>query len=1111
MCKRSQRNFEVALSKINPEVLNSKWTELTPGAMRFVTEFTGEKMMTLIAEGKATYTIYFDGTRMPQNYHLKVPVRYWYFTRKGHLKGIYLSRRWPVKEKYLPPSLPQTSSLNDALKLYPKIVAKLPASSTPTNHKDLEKILRASKIENVLVKFIVSWKPFTEILWFNFVKDHDDLVVVYAYRNAVLEIQYAMLDGQYGKCPRLLTRKRGGGPQNPILKTYTDHYLTSQNNRRSSMSLIENGLNLALRLAVINREEFLQQCHLQSCFNGFLFCKFNNCFTVECVSYVDFEQSQFFLVNSDQDWKEMFAYLLGRVERLVQLKRETLGPIMQRLREDGQRAIYSKHKQCYEELEHFSKRAKIFTYDSDDRLLHLLKLPLANFFVERDGKKFTSVSMKVTRDNSLVQLVYKNMSIVNFGSILAFEHHTNTDGDLSGLRLGMSQWDPFYSSEAESLQSQDCDRDEKPVDYCIEFARTLFNCYQNFSAHLSQNFWLDINTVKFLSLPTLSNLVFWHAYLKFSPNGFLVHPVEKSLPSNDAKLREFCHGGYTFSGQMEMRAGEPMDNKKGEIAKSIYSLDLTASYGFAASHASVPGGFGSTWKFGQRQESSQRYRFFEFRAVFYTIYKWQNQSDRKLIATYHNYSPLGIYWVGKYPIDLVGIFEDGSMDIYQMDGAFCHGCKNPNCPNLPSYVDGRSRQECQDKTDERNREIWDWIDDRHDKIKFYTVTDCCNPEYSNGALKFYFETIPELSSLISGYNKIDGRLDNLDKQLTFVAIADISCFPLEDRDRDFDGPLFLDSKKMAWSGKVLLTRDYYKYLKTNFRVDLKHVELAIFYKVDRVFSRVYSYFLQQRNCQSEAVKKFYKSIVNMSCGFFGANPASKNVKFVRLTDKVPKNFSFENYKIITIPDSEAEGEFFYPPDMTYHKNKHVLFVVQTYVSKAARENPKPSLQSLPLFATVVEFGKLRLNQIFYFYSRHIPKDRFKVVYAHIDSTVVVVSRDTLEEAARDPKLFNAEWHKKYFSKDKKIPGLLHAEFHHDSSTHWKFVTPAICTWALVKDGDDGQVYKMPGVAQKSNALMFEKQMEYLRQGTMTIPIQRRIKKLAGTQTTSLDLCYVSKK
>jgi hypothetical protein len=1135
MCRKTRRKANVVLQKINCDFLTKPWISLSPGAMVTVVEHTGEKIIVLVACGKDTYDVYFDGSRMPQNFSLKVPVRYWYFKKSGALRGIYQTPRWTVTQKRFPSDLPQASTLNDALKTYPFVSSKLEANTRPSNHKELERVFEARDIRNVVVRFVVSWKKFTCVPWHKHVYGND-LLTVYAYKNRSDEIQYAMLENPYGRFGPSLARNPGKAK--PASETENlggaaasgeSRFYKSLNNRRSSMCVLETGLNLALRLGVIGAREFIDTSKLLGCLNGFLFCKLLHCNTITCMSYVDFDSWHTVLVTSDASWHEMFAYVRERSRKLSELKSEALKGILEKLEVHGKKNISSKHKQCYRDLLLVAKRTKVFTYDSDDAILHQLKLPFANYLHATEGKKFSCVSMKVARDNSLTSIAYRNLSIVNFGAIMSMEHHTNVEGDHSNLWKGMEDW----SHDAGRPDYFPPDYSKDPMAHCLDYAKELFNLFQNFSGHLLNKFSIDVNSMRILSLPVLSNAIFWHAYLDLSPGKFLTHPVEKSLPANDDVLRKECHGGYSYSARKEFFANQINWNDGGtERANSICSLDLTASYGYAASNTKAPGGFGSTWHYGKRQETSQRYRFFEFKSVFYTIYKWQTFYSKKLIAAYHNYSPLGVYSVGKYPIDLVGIFEDGSMEIIQMDGAYCHGCPSGSCPDLPSYADGKSRRECEDKTEERNMEIYDWIGQQTEEIKFYVVTDCCNPEYSRTALNLYFRTIPELAKLVEGYSSIDGRLDNPSKNLTFLAIANVKCSPRDQRPANgFEGPLFLDSKRMAWSGRTLLTKDYFDYLRSNFNVEiLSPPEWAVFYKIDAVFPLVYRYLLEQRNVfsGSSAVAKFYKSVVNLSCGFFGSNPsANKPSKCIRLTDKVPKNYAFKKHRIITIQDLNLET--LYPPGETYHTNKNVFFVVHSRdlpppPSTEASPLPcKPGMQSLPIFASVIEFGKLRLNEIFHFYHLHIPKERFRVVYAHVDSTILILSTPSLKEAAARPEDFEKEWTESYFSPDEKIPGKMHLEFSHDSSARWKFITAAPCTWALCKEDGSGEddrypwegknieIFKMPGISQRTNSDMYNNLRDILNTGKAVIPTQKRMQKLAGTQVTQIQLNYVQKK
>jgi len=1148
MCKRTKRSLKVALSKINHELLDVLWIKLIPGGMEHVIRVTGEKMMTLVPmpNQKETFKMVFDGTRMPQSHSTKVPKRYWYFNRDGSLKAIFLKPKWSHVEPDMPPGLPQKQSLAEALRGCAHVPQTLPHDACPSDHIELEKLFVEYGFSNVVVSLVTCWVPFCDVLWYNYVKGNL-LVNVYAYRNADNEIQYTMLKDTNakratvlqtpeeksswyrdlslgGECrPKVGAAAAAGKSQNPIFNTYS-RYMNEINNRRSSMSVIENGLNLAYRLGVLTQEEFLDHGYWQSCFNGFLFCKLEHSTTITCMSYVDFEDSRSLVISSDKDWHSMFQYIQERCKRIAEIRRQALEDVLERLRPHGQKPVRSKFKQAYDDLILHSKQGKVYVYEASDSLMHALKLPLANYLLATEGKRFTSIWMRLSSDNSLVGLTYKYLSIVNFGAILPLEDGPTANYCyLEKLWSSMQDWNPFDSNS----QPARCpyNYQEDPLHFCHEYARSLWNCLQNFAQHLLHNFSLDINTAKYVSLPAISNQIFWNAYHKLSPMGFLAHPVEKSMPANDVTLREFCHGGYTFSSHTEIHANQPIPlddcGGTGENAQSLMSFDLNASYGYAATKMRAPGGFGSTWRFGSRQETSQRYRFFEFRAVFYTIYKWQQSTHKKLTGAYHNFGSLGIFSVGKFPIDLVGFFDDGSIELYQFDGAFCHGCRsssNPRCPDLTHYADGKSRQELEDRTAERDRIVLDWVGGDQ-RFSLNIVTDCCNPEYFVTALNFYFDTIPELNQLIQGYSSIDGTIGpHLDSNLTFVAVAEVKCQPTSVHEaHNFQGPLFTsDSKEMIWHGRVLLTRDYLSYLCTNFAVEIGPIEWVVFYKVDRVIPLVYQHLLELRNNPSKNVARFYKQAVNLSCGYFGSNPNKKAIKGTRLVAKVPRHFSYDNAKIVTI-DEFGENTT-YPQEVTYHKNFNIVFVVHTYTNSNLLQindktcPPKPSLKSLPLFATIIEFGKMRLNQVFHFYSKHIPRSKLKVVYAHIDSTIIVVASKELKDSARDPEAFQRQWLEEFYSPEIKIPGFLHSEFNHDSSKNWKFVTPALCCWSVITDDTVNKIFKMPGISQTATQSdIYQKHSNLLHYGHTVIPTKRRKQKLAGVQMVDMDFNFVRSK
>jgi len=350
MCKRSRRNLDLALAKMEPELLDRPWPTLNPGAMIYVLQITGEKMMLLKKSHKSSdYNLYFDGSRMPQNFALSFSVRYWYFDKDMKLNGIYPKPKWPFVERHRPACLPESSSLTEALAGCRNVRQTLPPNARPANHLELERCFVEHDIDNVVVVLVTSWNPYTFISWYRHVKGHA-YVTVHAYRNSQNEIQYAMLKNAGRRSIQVLvdpeeksasfidssqlpsaTTAAANASTAGVTYFESARHLSDRNNRRSSLSVIENGLNLALRLGVITQAEFVEHSNLQSCFNAFLFCKVLNGCTIACMSYIDFESSLTVTVRSDQDFRAMFEHLFTRARRLVQVKREALEPVLARL------------------------------------------------------------------------------------------------------------------------------------------------------------------------------------------------------------------------------------------------------------------------------------------------------------------------------------------------------------------------------------------------------------------------------------------------------------------------------------------------------------------------------------------------------------------------------------------------------------------------------------------------------------------------------------------------------------------------------------------------------------------------------------------------------------
>ena len=698
------------------------------------------------------------------------------------------------------------------------------------------------------------------------------------------------------------------------------------------------------------------------------------------------------------------------------------------------------------------------------------------------------------------------MVLCNFGQILSTENACVSGNDFQNAWVGLATWADATRNSSSHISDYQQVVSEGIQSLCKSFAKKLFEAYQAFASLLVREYSIDINTLTHVNLSLIAKNMFWSKYA--SIGGFLVHPIEQSLLANEKYLRSFCRGGFSYSSGCKVDYGFPVHPENYHLkARGIIGVDINSSYGYAATNISSPCGFGSTFKNGKRQEKSQRYRFFEFRATFFTIYQWMRNGDKPLRSVYHNYSPLGLFFVGKHPLDLVGIFEDGSMELVQFDGAFVHGCPNKDCRTLPTYANGNTRKTCEDKTAARDEFIKRWIEDTGTAtIKYRVIQDCCTPGYTTSELNVIFKAVPELQDLISGYSSITGEVQDLCPDNTFLAVVDIECKSnhLSNTNKHY-GPLFTWNDErmqaMTWKAKkFLLTKDYYLYLKDNFEsVDISNTEWAIFYKVDKNFPLVYHHFLSMRQtAASKCVGTFFKSVVNISCGLYGTNPDKISSKYIRLTYRAPKRIDFTKHEIIPLQNQQG-------PSSTMTSNSFDMFVIRT---NCLSKHIRTKNNALPIFCAIIEFGKMRLNQLFYILNRSLDPRSFKLHYAQIDSSIFTHAYPNLLEALTKSPYFNRPDVKNPFHST--LPGHFQIEFEYGSNHNWMFCTPKLCAYAIKLLSFEEYRSKMSSVDVDSSTA-YKLQMQLMNYGSATVQQDRRINKIGGLETNNRTLHLSMKK
>jgi Pyruvate/2-oxoacid:ferredoxin oxidoreductase delta subunit len=73
----------------------------------------------------------------------------------------------------------------------------------------------------------------------------------------------------------------------------------------------------------------------------------------------------------------------------------------------------------------------------------------------------------------------------------------------------------------------------------------------------------------------------------------------------------------------------------------------------------------------------------------------------KIQMVYSNFSPMGIFYLKRYLADLVIIFKNGKVMVYQFDSNFCHGCDiclPGNCMFISRLMNRSGRKPSRGKT-----------------------------------------------------------------------------------------------------------------------------------------------------------------------------------------------------------------------------------------------------------------------------------------------------------------------------------------------------------------------------------------------------------------------------
>jgi hypothetical protein len=351
----------------------------------------------------------------------------------------------------------------------------------------------------------------------------------------------------------------------------------------------------------------------------------------------------------------------------------------------------------------------------------------------------------------------------------------------------------------------------------------------------------------------------------------------------------------------------------------------------------------------------------------------------------------------------------------------------------------------------------------------------------------------------------------------------------EEEEEEDDDDYFTDDRRskknsgrqrLAWQGWVILTRDYYQFLEQTYRdrFSLDDLEWVLFYKTEPTLNAVYQKLIDMRSTTRDPVLvTFIKRMVNLSAGFYGAHSSLLDNKTTyRLVNGLPKNYAFFRHSLSTDHSVDLENA-------SYHLLETKPWPQIKGGSSGGRRQPSKS--AVPLFLTIVEYGKLRLVEILHFLREHLWPESFRFLYANVDNLIVALSRGAnhLDDAvmplrwesyqANKPRFFiptesDDGHHHHHHPPPAKTPGLAETKWERfGPDCGWKFITLRTQHYCLMTSNEAENLHKTSGWSNVSSAQVFGWAEKLLEGRRVAVPQKRRVNKKLNMETRDVVFHY----
>ena len=879
-------------------------------------------------------------------------------------------------------------------------------------------------------------------------------------------------------------------------------------NRSCGMKIFCKALNLALDLGLVTPLEMGEISNQLGRTAAFLVCQNDESDNLRNLMYMDLDSLPCFVeVDSSEETTEIMNSFYKNVfdrRNLLAKKREAiLAPLLGKLSQVNclESSLYLN---CQKQLKECIKRQFVVLYCTTDIDLHNLKYGFGKYMLNSSKQRLCRVELQMDAANSLVALKTGMFCILNLAAYI--DSRKNAEF-LKALETGSKIGRGPRSQEACLKGAED-------------LAARVLQMWQKLGYFFLDLFDFDVYSIPLQSLSCLS-LQAVHSKIA-SLEGPFGRAIEKLKPYYNEILRNYSRGGFLYSATRTFAYGQPLDIGATRLAKCAVEYDINSSYGFIASTASLPGGFGVGYLNAELrnpvmpgaqkhsnaeppdllvQMDGNRCLSFEFRAVYYTLWKIEEavsqdtQDPRGNIrSVYSNFHAKGIFQIKKCILDLVVVYQDGSLQLFNFDSIFSHACDS--CPLIGAYVSNLPHHVLRMKALRRDATINDWVRQRGLPSATYSVlTDCHHKEYSVARLRAAFRNIPALKSLKQIFPN-QARLSTAEmvawlkskvcwRNFTYLVLA---------RGRNVAGtpvtPILTYPKGGLKSGQrlctetgqenVLFSRDYFEHLLTEHSFVVDRIDMVLFFAANPSANKLYSRLVEDRHSSTDPVRTdLLKKIINHSIGFFGRNELKHSRPKFFLTNKLPFLAQTKTHQL-----NAALG-------VREYSDGDLLFVYQR--ARTTTGNQKIN-NALHLFLAIIETGKLRLIRFINFLQEFLPPDSFRVCFVNTDSLHVIFSEADWNHLVPEERRDEFLKMKAGFISEKKIGGMFKLEW--EAGPGFRYVTAALQNFAVL--APNLQTSKWSGINNVDAETTYAKSCQLL-EIAVKIDQDRRTNKALDTQ------------